>query len=127
MKPGSVTSSSTHHATSKKVYAEVEVWYASGHIVSDETALAIASWYQTAGGHGKVFAQLASTGSCDLEEISEAIAKEIDIQFDTSADSPLLRALQEWCFYQAEEVHRLLADFPSQKFTAYSPRKQDVL
>jgi hypothetical protein len=65
-------------------------------IVPDSVAMAIAGWHQTPGGHGRAFAQLASTGGVDYVHIRAAIVAEsmeskgTDEEITTSQDMAVL-------------------------------------
>ncbi|GAA1616598.1 hypothetical protein GCM10009789_83280 [Kribbella sancticallisti] len=47
--------------------------------ISDDHALAIASWYQTSGGYGAVFAAFASGCEVEVDQLVDAIGREASI------------------------------------------------
>jgi hypothetical protein len=81
--------------TSDHVRSEVERARESGGVVSDACALTIASQWQDPSPRGRVFAELASTGSADADALGVAIDREIA---DAVPDSDLseLYALELW-------------------------------
>ena len=101
---GTVRASARTHHTEREVLNDLAI-KDDADVITDESALAIASWYQSSAYPGIYFAQLASTGECDLDEIVEAIYAELNLLDDdgstvdseTVMQSITLHALMDWC------------------------------
>lgn len=67
--------------------------------ISDACAITIASWWQSPGSVGCVFAQLASTGKCDSHALLEDIRKtQRDLRVFSTFDSLCFNALTQWVY-----------------------------
>lgn len=64
------------HAGSREAKREIAAAHLAGREISDPVAMTIASWWQSGGPIGRHFAQLASTGEVDAQDILDAIAAE---------------------------------------------------
>jgi hypothetical protein len=64
------------HASGDVTTREIGLWADGDTLILDSAALTIASWYQSPAGHGAVFAQFASTGSADADDLLEACEAE---------------------------------------------------
>jgi hypothetical protein len=65
-------------------------------IITDDMAVTIASWYQTPGGIGRAFAELASTGSVDLDDLRVAMGNETTNRPDDDDVVSHMFALWHW-------------------------------
>jgi hypothetical protein len=83
------------HATSKDVRTQVMIYFPD-KVMTDGAALAVASWYQSARGHGATFARLASTGQVDHMELIEAIELDARLYAKSGSDHKALTMLIMW-------------------------------
>lgn len=76
----SITANTRTHASSEQAMDDIGlVMNQFGDMsdwreVDDSTALTIASWYSSPGSVGAVLAELASTGTCDFDDLMDDIA-----------------------------------------------------
>lgn len=71
-------SASREHLNYLDLDAMIAERHGTGEEITDSAALTIASLWQTSGGPGAAFAQLASTGTVDYHALQAAIAAEYD-------------------------------------------------
>lgn len=95
--------------TSDVVEAEISERYGERE-VSDAVALTIASFFQSPGGLGRHFAQLASTGTVDLTHLLDAINAEREALLpnhpDLAQSHRMLDMLATWGINRPEAADR---------------------
>lgn len=97
------------HMDSDAARVEVDDCYPT-HVISDECAATIASWFQSPGTDGAAFAALASGAECDVDALKRDIASAKDslgaVHSGTMvADHFALDALLSWAAHKASTVH----------------------
>lgn len=93
-----ITSETTEQQGSDYVHAIVNGIIASkgpDRMIGDSVAITIAAWWQSPGWSGKAFAELASTGSADHEELLANLHNAVK-EADNDADRNCLIALFAW-------------------------------
>lgn len=91
------------HLTTLELMHELRGWSRGSELISDAAAVTIAAQLQTSGGHGAVFAALASGAPVSKQELSAAIEAE-HRSADSARVQSMLTALAEWSTAQQEEA-----------------------
>lgn len=69
---------------------------ARGGIITDESAVTIASWWMSPGTDGAAFSELVHTGSADLDDLRDDVRRSLDETGDDTDERDELTALMAW-------------------------------
>lgn len=83
------------HSSTDDVASDISAWLERGEIISNESAAAIASCWQTPRGYGYAFALLASAGTIVPNDLRDSIRHELNACRDRRSQHELY-ALLEW-------------------------------